>query len=173
MYVGGKRHRLIKDNVKRQVTEGLDSLGWFNTARRHKPVEVLGTQLDPSEEITPNKVCVFIEDFNDAEMGMGQDWNLTETRINCFLEVFAENGSIGQELTGDIYDILRGKFNAINDDTSVAVYDLTGDNELLFHCDYEDIEVMRSRNWDLPFNKYWWTIAVDIIDTYRDDRDDD
>jgi hypothetical protein len=170
-YVGGKRQRLIKDNLKRHIEEGLDTLGWFDAGRPHKTVRIIADQVEPSEEVTPNLIGVMIEDFSFEEMGMGQDWSLQENTINAFIEVFAENNAVGQHLTGDIYDLIRGKFTDIYDDTSFEVLDLGVDDSFLFRCDFEDFEVMKNRSWDLSFNKYWWTIAVDIIDTYRDDRD--
>ena len=170
-YVGGSRQRLIKDNMKRQIESGLDALGWFDAGRPHMPVTVSADQFEPNEEIKPNAVVVVIEDFTAESMGMGQDESLEENTINAFVEIFAEDNSIGQHLAGDVYDLMRGKFTAIDDSRAIDVLDLGVDDAHLFYCWYEDFEIMKNRSWDLPFNKYWWTIAVDIIDTYRDDRD--
>lgn len=170
-YVGGKRQRLIKDNLKRHIQEGLDALGWFDAGRPMKPLTVVADQFDPTVEIKPNIVSVILEDQNAIEMGMGQDWKLQENTINGFIEIFAENNGIGQHLAGDVLDLLRGKFTSIYDDESFEVLDLTVDNSFLFRCEFEHFEMMKNRTWDLPFNDYWWTIAVDIVDTYRDDTD--
>jgi hypothetical protein len=171
-YVGGKRQRLIKDNMRLQIESGLEALGWLDEDRPHKPVRVIADQIEPNEEISPNLVAVIIEDFSFESMGIGQDDSLEENRINTFVEIFAENNAIGQHLTGDVLDLLRGKFTQINDDTCLEVLDLGHeDTPVIFYCEYEDFEVQKNRSWDLPFNKYWWTIAVDIVDTYRDDRD--
>lgn len=171
-YVGGRRQRLIKDNMKRQIEAGLDALGWFDTNRPHLPVSISADQFEPNEEIKPNAIVVVIEDFAAEALGIGQDDSLEENRINAFVEIFAEDNSVGQHLAGDVYDLMRGKFTQIDDLKGVDVLDLGVDDSHLFYCWYEDIEIMRNRSWDLPFNKFWWTIAVDVIDTYRDDRDD-
>ena len=170
-YVGGRRQRLIKDNIKRQLEADLNALGWLDSGRPHMPVTVSADQFEPNEEIKPNAIVVVIEDFGNEPMGMGQDFNLEENTINCFVEIFAENSSIGQHLAGDVYDLMRGKFTSINDLGGIDVLDLGVDDSHLFYCWYQDFEIMKNKSWDLPFNKYWWTIAVDVIDTYRDDRD--
>lgn len=170
IYVGGKRIRLIKDNLTFAVEAALDSLGWFDAGRNHRSVQVIGEQLDPSVEITPNIVGVTIEDIDYSELEMGSD--LEENRLTTFIDIFAENTAIGQHLTGDVVDFLRGKFTQINPEQILEVYDLSqATPSFLFNCFYEEIEVNNSRSWDLPYNKYWWTIGVDIIDRYMNDTE--
>ena len=170
IYVGGTRIRLIKDNLAIAIEAALDSLGWFDEDRVHRPVQVIAEQIDPLVEIVPNIVAVTIEDIDYMELEMGSD--LEENRLTTFIDIFAENTAIGQHLTGDVVDFLRGKFTQINPEQVLGVYDLgQATPSFLFNCFYEDFEVNNSRSWDLPYNKYWWTIGVDIIDRYMNDTE--
>ena len=169
-FVGGVRQRLIKDNFALDIEQGLRALGWYDTGRQHLPVTVIADQFEPAKAIQPNLLGVTLEDLMVSEMEMGS--SLEESNYLAFIDVFAENNTIGQHLTGDVLDLLRGKFSQIKPETILGVKNLGSPaKEHLFNCYYENFEVERTRTWDNAYNKFWWTISLDIIDYYMDDRD--
>lgn len=169
IYVGGKRQRLIKDNFRLLIEDGLTQLGWLDANRDHKPVSVHSKSFELSEEILPNVITVSVEDVTSEELEMGS--NLDETRMESYVDIYAEDDVVGLGLSGDIYDLLRGKFRSINDDTRLRVKDLSKSAKPeIFTCELENIEVSRVRNWDVPFRQFWWTIGLDIVDYYSDEN---
>ena len=148
------------------VHSSLSELGWVNGGLSTSDVTLLSDQVDPRTEIKPNKVSISAEELSSDEIEMGS--NLEQYNWDVYLDIFAEDESVGVHLTGDIYDILRGKMESIGrTGPSFKVYDLRIEDEpYLFTCQLENIEESRVREWDAPFNKYWWVIAVTIVDTY-------
>ena len=158
-YSGGKRKRLVKDNFYNMLYASMDSLDWFDTNKFIRPVEMVPEQIDSTE------------DLFDRPMELGSD--LTEDRWSVAIDVFAERESVGVHLAGDIHDILRGKMAAIGrTSASFAVYDLIADpDEILFYVDIENVEIGRARNYNETFNKYWWVIICELVDTYYDETE--
>ena len=169
--VGGLRRRLIKDNFYYMVYNSMDQLNWFNTDawKSNSPVELLPEQLDPSKEIQPNKVSISAEELNIRAWEMGS--TLDEYAWDIYIDIFAEDESVGIHLSGDIYDILVGKFGSIGrSDDKLDVYNLAIDGEpFLFTCELKNIETARVREWNKPFNKYWWVIGCTVVDYYYGD----
>jgi hypothetical protein len=174
-YVGGVRGRLVRDSFRKMIEDSLSELGWFDANRNHLPVTVKSGPFNTSEEILPNVVGVSIEDVMTQELELGS--LLEETRHFAYVDIFAQDDPIGMQLSGDIFDIIRGKFSALSAsgiaDGRLRVYDLSqATPSIIFYCDLEDVEINRNRNWELKFNKFWWIIAVEIVDNYTDDLDD-
>jgi hypothetical protein len=174
-YIGGVRNRLVRDNFRRMIEEALSELGWFNLNRNHLPVTVKSGPFDTSEEILPNVVGVSIEDIQSEELELGS--NLEETRHFAYVDIFAEDDPIGTQLSGDIFDIIRGKFSSLRDsgiaDGRLNVLDLSDATpSTIFYCNLEFPEINRNRNWNQKYNKFWWIIAVEIVDAYMDDEDE-
>lgn len=160
---GGLRKRLIKDNLYIAINNHLGAIGWYNNTISENPVSLLAEQIDPLQEITPNKIGMSSEDITGTDMELGS--NLSEDSWEIYFDIFAESESIGVHLSGDIYDILRGKSTHSID--VLNVYDLTQTGQpLLFKCEIEDVEIARVREWDKPFNKYWWVVGCLIKDVY-------
>ena len=169
-YVGGKRLRLIKDNFEAMLHDSLETLGWFDNDRRHQPVQLVAEKIDPQVEIKPNTIGIEVDDIRHREIELGS--NLSENRWSIYVDIFAESESVGLHLTGDIYDILRGKFDQSIGRTDIfTVYDLTqATPSSLFYCEIEDIDVSRVSAWNRPHTKYWWTILFEIVDySYGED----
>jgi hypothetical protein len=174
-YAGGVRNRLIRDNFRRMIEEALTELGWFDDNRNHLPLTIKSGPFNTSEEILPNVVGISVEDILSEELELGSI--LEETRHFAYVDIFAEDDPIGTQLAGDIFDIVRGKFSSLREsgiaDGRLHVYDLSqATPSVIFYCSFEDFEINRNRDWDLKFNKFWWIIAVDIVDAYMDDEDD-
>ena len=172
-YVGGIRARLVRDNFRMMIEDSLSEIGWFDENRKHYPVVVKSTPFDPSEEIKPNVVCTSIEDSFSEELELGSLFE--QTQHFAYIDIFAQDDPIGMQLSGDIYDIIRGKFSSLRDsglaDGTLTVYDLSSASKPeIFYCDLENPQISRNRNWDLKYNKFWWTVAVEIMDNYTDDE---
>ena len=164
--VGGLRRRLIKDNFYYMVYNAMSDLNWFNSNLASKPVTLLAEQIDPTTKITPNKVSIAAEEMSTREWEMGSD--LDQFSWEIYLDIFAEDESVGTHLSGDIYDILKGKMSNIGrTGPFFNVYDLTQEAEpLLFTCGIERIETARVREWNKDFNKYWWVVGCTVVDYY-------
>lgn len=169
-YVGGLRLRLIKDNFYDMVRLALDDLDWFASGRSTLPVVLVPEQIDASVEIKPNTIGISTENLFDQEYELGS--NLSENRWNVYIDILAEDEAVGVNLSGDVFDILRGKISAISRTRpAFSVYDLPpNDTDVIFTCEIENIEVNRVREWDKPYNKYWWVVACEIVDFYYDDQ---
>jgi hypothetical protein len=167
--VGGLRRRLIKDNLYYMIHNSMDQLNWFSGDLSNDPVELISEQIDSSKEIKPNKISISAEDLNTREWEMGS--TLDEYAWEIYIDIFAEDESVGIHLSGDIYDILTGKFTSLGrSDNRFNVYNLAVDGEpFLFSCELRNVEIGRVREWNKPFNKYWWVIGVTVVDYYYGD----
>jgi len=170
-YVGGKRLACIQDSFYRMVSDSMADLGWLTSnPGTRSDVTILAEQINPGTEIKPNQIGISSEDLTESAWEMGS--TLAENRWDIFIDIFAENEFVGVALSGDLFDILRGKMSAIGrTGTLFPVYDYV-DNSIMFNCSLENIEINRVRDWDRPYNKYWWIVACQIVDYYTDDQDE-
>ena len=170
-YVGGKRLACIQDSFYRMVSDSMADLGWLTSnPGTRSDVTILAEQINPGTEIKPNQIGISSEDLTESPWEMGS--TLAENRWDIFIDIFAENEFVGVALSGDLFDILRGKMSAIGrTGTLFPVYDYV-DNSIMFNCSLENIEINRVRDWDRPYNKYWWIVACQIVDYYTDDQDE-
>jgi hypothetical protein len=168
-YVGGKRLACIQDSFYRMVSDSMGDLGWLTSnPGTRQDVTILAEQINSGTEIRPNKIGISSEDMTGANWEMGS--NLSEDRWDIFIDIFAENEFVGVALAGDIRDILRGKIGEIDRlHANFPVYDYE-DDSIMFYCQLENIEINRIRDWDRPYNKYWWVVACQIVDYYYDDN---
>ncbi len=166
MIVGGLRRRIIKENLYLMLEKALTDLGWFESTLVDYPVELLTEAVENPKEITPNKIAISAEELSAREWEMGSD--LDEYRWETYIDIFAEDESTGLHLSGDIYDILRGKMASIGrPSASLDVYDLTQDGEpYLFTCELRNVETARVREWTKEYGQYWWVVGFEILDYY-------
>lgn len=165
---GGLRRRLIKDNFYYMMNDSLAQLGWFDVPNElaEYGVELLPKQIDAMQEITPNKISIASEALDSEELELGS--NLEEYRWDIYLDLFVEDESVGIHLSGDIYDILKGKMSSIGRGRpSFPVRDLTTETEdILFYCDIQNVHANRVREWNRPQERYWWVVGCDLVDSY-------
>lgn len=166
--VGGKRILFIRDSLYEIVKDILSQQGYLtpNPGVR-KDVQFILSPMNNTTELQPNIVGMSIENAFGMSMELGS--NLERDEWNVFFDIYAENEDLGYTLGNDIRDILRGKFASLGrDSTEFLVKDgETGAD--LFYCDLEDIEIVRRREYDRPYEKFWWTVGASIIDDYYDD----
>ena len=170
-YVGGLRARLIKDNFSNLVEDNLTSLGWFDSNRQHLPVQFITRHIEEDEEIQPNIVSVVEEDVISRPEELGS--NFSSHTWTYFVDIYAENHSLGLHLATDVRDILEGRFNSIGRDRDTfVVYDLSqATPSELFVCEIEGVQMDRVRGFNKPYQKYWWTVGCAVLDEYADEDD--
>jgi len=172
-YVGGLRDRLIVESVRSLIEDCMDQLGWFDVdnALINRSLTVMADDLDKDTELHPNIICVTIEDtdYDYAELGS----NLSEFRYGCAIDIYAEDAASGKHMCGDVRAILEGRFTSIGrNDTIIPIYDMTlATPTVIFNVDSERISSGRQRFYNKPFEKYWWTIVFDLVDTYSNEDD--
>lgn len=166
MIVGGLRRRMIKENLYLMLKQSLTDLGWFNSSLVEYPLELLTEPVSNPQEIKPNKVAISAEELSSMEWELGS--NLDEYMWDIYLDIFAEDESTGLHLSGDIYDILRGKMASIGrTGPTLEVYSLLDDAQpYLFTCELRNIDVSRVREWTKDYSQYWWVVGMSVIDYY-------
>jgi len=168
--VGGKRIRLIHDNLFNLVFDACTELGWLEPSPSRADVTVRKTQISAHEEaVKPNIVCVTIEDDTEQQEEMGS--GLTEHRWNAYVDVYAQNDVLGLHLATDMKDSLMGRFDSTvtRGGPSMAVYDLTQSHATpveLFYVQFENIAENRSRFSDKPYQDHWRVVDFHIVDVY-------
>jgi hypothetical protein len=77
------------------------------------------------------------------------------------------------QLSGDIRDLLRGKFPSHGySQPSLNVYDYTqASPPWLFFCDIENVTRMRAQNFSHHWQRYLYSVKLEVVDFYRDDGD--
>lgn len=168
MYVGGIRSRLIKDNVYNFLKSGLTELDWFATGRQHQAV-ILHPKASPwDEELKPNAITLSVETVSEFPAEMGS--LLAEHTWQYYVDVFAEDDSVGVHLATDIRDMLLGHITSISSSgPSIPVYDLTVQSATpidLFSVQVDSVSMDKGREYTMPTKKFWWQIAFEVIDAY-------
>lgn len=158
---GGLRSRLIERSLALTVREILDTLGWFDPGRQHRPVNLVSHQYDIDEEVPINTVAVFCDDVEEEGIELGT--NLAEHTTDLWVDVYAENDSVGKHLADDIRDGLGGRL-AGRTDPSFVVTDLD-DNEI-FTIEIEGLRRSRARDFPNPWQRHWYTVFARLVDAY-------
>jgi hypothetical protein len=160
---GGLRDRFIFESFAAPLRAALDDLGWFDAGRKHKPVLFSTEAVGLSTPIPVNTIVVSTEDI-DADPGeLGS--NLTEDRVIAWIDVYAEDDSIGRHLSGDIRDILRGKMPSISiEDPGFMVLDWEQPDPKpeLFFVDVEDVMLDRSPN--PTAQRHWFQVSCVLVE---------
>lgn len=167
--VGGLRRRMIKENFYNMINTALDDLGWYDTTHSSIPVKLQNVQIN--DEVKPNTVGISTEDLNDIDLELGS--NLSEDTWATYIDILAEDETIGIHLSGDIFDVLRGKISAIGRTSkSFPVYDLsTDDVEPIFTVYLDNVHIQRVREWaGHEADRFWWVVGVELVDSYYDDQ---
>lgn len=170
--VGGLRRRMIKHSLEVEVREALDALGWFDTVKGRKPVSFVGDPINPHVELEPNLISMSTEDLESTEWEMGS--GLEEYRWDVYFDVFAQSNSVGLHIAGDLQDLLKGKMPSIDRGRpTLQVKDWRmATPAVIFTCQLENVDMQRVRNWDQPWNEFWYALVVQVVDYYDSEGDD-
>lgn len=170
--VGGLRARLIKESFYHMLDAALEDLGWYETDSWFLPVELRSTAISDQEEITPNVVAIADDDDSDSELEMGS--NLTEFRTAYYVDVYGENNAVGLHIAKDIRDLLQGRMPSIGrsrPNLSILNYSAATPTEL-FTVDLEQVTLNRAHDFPKEWQKYWYSVYLEIVDSYGDENDD-
>ncbi len=171
--VGGLRDRLITENIRNLVEDSLDALGWFDSGNEliEMSLEVITYAIDDDTEIDPNIISIISEDTSYDEVELGS--NMSDFIYTYAVDIYAEDQASGKHLTGDVRAILEGRFPSINRvGVTIPIYDLReATPSLLFTVDLQNISSSKQRMYNKPFQRNWWTIMFDVLDTYTDEDD--
>lgn len=174
-YFGGVRSRLIRESLYDMVKTALEDLDWFDAGNTllsaEYPLQFPADALDWDEEIQLNTLSLSDEDVFALEAEMGS--NFTEERWTFALDFYAEDKAVGIHLINDLKTILGGRLPSIGrTDPGFMVKDYLNNGEDLFHVSIENIEIDRSRGWSKPWQKNWYFVSFDVLDSYGNEDDD-
>jgi hypothetical protein len=173
IYVGGLRDRLIHDSVYHLISNGLTTLGWFNSNPTGftYPVQIIPEQVPWDEELAFNTITIAPGQTNDQEWEVGTFAMKNEKQF--YIDVYGENEALSLHLSGDIRDILRGKFAAEGySQATLNVYDYTQVTPpWIFFCDIENVQVDRAQNFPHLWQRYLYIVSFDVCDYYTNDQD--
>ncbi len=171
MIVGGLRARLVRESLYNTVYNALDGIGWFDAGRQHQPVSFVSAPVDDEAEIKFNTIAIADADIDSVEAEIGS--LLSEHRWTFYIDVYAENNALGMQLAHDIKDILEGRMPSIGrSDPSFVAYDYRGATPVMFTtCQIENVMVDRAQGFPQPWRRWWYSVALTVIDTYGTDAD--
>jgi hypothetical protein len=164
--VGGVRHRLVHDSVHAQVAQALNLLGWLDQGRYHKPINLVDKPTHWNVPVRPNTVALdFVgSDHFEAELGS----RLTSEVIVSYVDVYAENDSLGAHLSGDIRDWLRGRLQATPGGT-FPIYDYRqgATPPVIGFMDIRNVSSLRNAATNAEvWMRHWFRVRCEITDTY-------
>ena len=166
MIVGGLRRRLVHDSFQDLVAQGMNTLGWFDAGRQHKPVTLLAEPKPWDEQILPNAVAVeFVgSDPYDVEVGS----NLTTDVIVAYVNVYAQDDSLGTHLSNDIRDWIRGRLQATPVGITFPIYDYRLPTPAAIgSMEIRNVSSLRNVAVNLQiWLRHWYRVRCEIYDTY-------
>jgi hypothetical protein len=163
---GGLRHRLIKDSLFNMLRDSLDTVGWFDTGRSHKPINMIARPVPDDEEIPFNTLALSSGDMEAEDWEIGS--MLAEHTWMFYVDFYAENDPLGSHMMGDVRDILAGRFaDAGRTRTNFPVYDYRqATPPVEFYCDIDEVFIDRAVDFPRPWQKHWYVCRFMVIDYY-------
>lgn len=163
MTVGGLRARLRQDSILAAVRDGLAAQGWFDLNRSHQPVRIQGRPAEWNEPIAPNLVALDVLNTEIEEFEVGSA--LTADLMVAHAEVFAESESLGDDLSNDIRDILRGRLGS---SSALPIYDFRhATPPVVGYLQVDNVNSLRNvapsqDSWV----RHWYRVRCEFTDTY-------
>jgi hypothetical protein len=170
MVVGGLRARLIRDCTYELVRDKVIELGWQQPGRRHLPIVFRASVVPWEEEVPLNTVAISQTDVSDEPAEMGS--NLSDDSWTFYVDLYAEDESVGTHLIHDIRDILRGKMPSIGRSRPILPVYNEDRTEVLFNCDIEEVIIDRANDFPKAWQRYWYVCRFRVVDTYGDEDDE-
>lgn len=173
---GGLRTRLIVDSARVAVLAGLEQLGWFDATvhdtppglRHHLPFRYLPRPTLWTDDVQPNSLAISSEDVSDEPLGLGGE---VEDRIELYIDLFAQDDDLGWHVSGDIRDLLVGKFPEHGRGAPlIDAYDFRQPTPAPFtQVEVEDVVVDRAQGEAREWRRNWFMIRVRLLDDYDDE----
>lgn len=171
--VGGLRIRLLYDSLYNEIERALTALGWFDSGRRHLPINFIDEPIDESEEVSFNTLVLYAEDGDSLQEEMGSA--LAEHRRTFYLDFYAENTAVGEHMIFDLQAMLEGRMPSISRDTNYfTVYDYRQATPPAIATAEigEDVIVDRAVVYNYPWQKNWFSCQFTVSDFYGTENDD-
>jgi hypothetical protein len=171
--VGGLRARLLYDSLYNEIERALTELGWFDPGRSHLPVRMINQPVPESEEIQLNTLVLYAEDGDTLQYEVGSD--LSEHRRTFYLDLYAENISVGEHLIFDCQAILEGRMRSVGRTSHFFdVYDYTQATPPVIAVAEigEDVIIDRAVRYSFPWQKNWYSCQFTVSDYYGNEDDD-
>lgn len=171
MITGGLRTRYISDSVRVGIIAALEALGWFDDGRRHAPLEFAAKPEEWMEVVALNTFSITMEDLHEDESELGGV--AVDDTHTFFFDFYAENDSLGRHLAWDVHDIAMGKFPSIGRHSPVFdLYDFQAATPAALHqLEVERVAVQKVDGFPRPWQRYWWTVRIDVIDDRAEDSE--
>lgn len=177
MIRGGRRSRYLLDSIGLMIIAGLEDLGWFGATvhddppglRRHQPLRFVPRPAKWDVPVVPNAFSIGIEESAEDGGGLGGD---VEDAMHVYIDLFAENESLGWELATDIADLCDGKRPAQGrDNPYLDVYDFNQATPMPFTVvEIEDVRIDRAGVDTHEWQRHWFMVSFRAIDEYRDEH---
>jgi hypothetical protein len=174
MIRGGLRTRLVLDSARFAVILAMKQNGWFDPTvfdtppgtRRHQPFRYITRPTDWMQKIQPNAIAISSEDIADEPLAFGGE---VEDSTEFYVDVFAQDDSLGWQVAYDIRDSLLGKSaNAVG--PQLDIYDFRQPTPAAFTTvDLDIIEVDHAQGDARTWQRHWFMIHVVLLDDYDDE----
>jgi hypothetical protein len=174
-YIGGLRDRLVSENVRLYISSAMEDLNWLDTPNGlvQNSITILTGPLGNDVELLPNIISICAEEVRNEQAELGS--NYSNYTWSYAIDIYAEDDASGRHLVGDLRAILQGKFSSIGQNgPSIDIYDLTQATPTVIftvQVDEESIVSAKQKRWNQSYEKFWYTIVFDLIDTYGNEDD--
>lgn len=166
MIVGGLRARLLQDSLHLFLLNGLTTLGWLDSNRRHRPVRIQAQPARWQEPIEPNLIALDFLSVDNREFEVGS--NLTADDLLAHIEIYAESDSLGIDLSNDVRDLVRGRLTSIGSGGSLPVFDLRqGNPPIIGHLHVDRVSAIRNVSpTEDAWVRHWYRVRCEFTDVY-------
>lgn len=167
MTVGGLRDRLLKDSFFAQIQQALNVLGWCDVGRYHKPIVLTDKPKHWDIPVKPNTVTV---DFTGSTVEEWEVGSLLTSDLHVgYIDIFAENDSLGTHLSNDLRDWLRGRLQATPVGVTFPIYDYQWGttSPVIGYMDIGGVSALRNVTVnENVWMRHWYRVRCEVRDTY-------
>lgn len=165
--VGGLRDRLLKDSFYAIVDQALNTLGWFDSDRYHRPINLIEKPQTWDVPVTANTVAV---DFTGSEVSEWEVGSRLTSDVHIgYVEIFAENDSLGTHLSNDMRDWLRGRLQATPTGFTFPIFDYRAGSTppVIGYMDIDAVSAVRNiAATNDTWLRHWYRVRCEIRDIY-------
>jgi hypothetical protein len=167
MIAGGLRDRLLKDSFYAIVEQALNTLGWLDPGRVHHPINIIQKPATWDAPVAANTVTVDFASTETIEWEVGS--RLTSDLHVGYVEVYAEDDSLGIHLSNDIRDWLRGRLQATPVGVTFPIFDYREGSTppIIGYMDIDAVSALRNVTVNQSlWLRHWFRVRCEIRDTY-------
>lgn len=167
--VGGLRTRFLYDSVFNALYDGMETLGWFDTDRRHRPVTFISEPIGDVEEVQLNTMAFSDGPMFDNEAEIGS--NMTASEYGFYIDIYGESGPLGRALANDFRDLIKGRHGGRTGPV-FTIYDLSlATPTSIGYAEVERVNIHREDTFTRPWQKFWYSVRFDVVDYYYGEDD--